>query len=40
MQQTYEKLPAMQVTVARVLHDSKWELSYKFSVLDVNLDIL
>jgi len=40
MQQNYDKFPAIQVTVARVLHDSKWELSYKFSVLDVNLDIL
>lgn len=40
MQQTYDKFPAIQLTVAMVLHDRTWELSYKISVLDVKLDIL
>lgn len=40
MQQTYDKFPAIQLTVARALHGSTRELSYKISVLDVNLDIL
>jgi len=35
MQQTNDKFPAIQLTVDRVLCDSKWELSYKISVLDV-----
>jgi hypothetical protein len=40
MQQTYDKFPDIKLTVARALHYNTWELSYKISVLDVNLDIL